>query len=162
MDPASPALIAMLAPCKSCPYRCDVPSGVWDASEYEKLRSYDGEIIDQLQNGGTALFDCHQQNGALCSGWLATHGSHSLLALRLHGHRVDPSVWDYETDVPVFQSGREACEHGLRDIDQPGEKAGRVIKRLIAKQERTSTQRHARATTHASQRTMPRDLDETD
>lgn len=25
-------------PCASCPYRKDVPSGVWEASEYEKLR----------------------------------------------------------------------------------------------------------------------------
>nr|WP_280343300.1 DUF6283 family protein [Nocardia neocaledoniensis] len=27
-------------PCVSCPYRRDVPSGVWDFGEYEKLRGY--------------------------------------------------------------------------------------------------------------------------
>ena len=29
------------SPCGSCPYRQDVPSGVWAASEYEKLPAYD-------------------------------------------------------------------------------------------------------------------------
>ena len=28
-------------PCASCPYRCDVPSGVWHPDEYAKLEVYD-------------------------------------------------------------------------------------------------------------------------
>jgi hypothetical protein len=56
------------APCKSCPYRRDVPSGIWHSSEYDKLPQYDGEIVDQLMKGGQALFDCHQRDGNLCAG----------------------------------------------------------------------------------------------
>lgn len=120
------------APCKSCPYRRDVPSGVWAASEYRKLPDYDGEIIDQLTNGATMLFDCHQRDGHLCAGWVGTHGPHELLALRLHGHEVDPSVWSYESPVSLFASGREACDHGMREIDKVGDRARSTIGRLLA------------------------------
>jgi hypothetical protein len=123
----------MKAPCKSCPYRTDVPSGVWAAEEYQKLPSYDGEIIDQLQSGALGLFMCHQKDGNLCAGWLATHGTDNLLALRLQGDQVKEEVWDYESPVPVFKSGAEAAAHGLADIDAPGTKAGRTIDRLVRK-----------------------------
>jgi hypothetical protein len=125
----------MKAPCKSCPYRKDVPSGVWAEEEYEKLPGYDGEIIDQIQNGGTALFLCHQKDGCLCAGWLATHGTDNLLALRLHSGSVTPDVWGYKTDVPCFASGQEACDHGRRDIEQPGPKAGKIIDQLVRKKD---------------------------
>jgi hypothetical protein len=121
------------APCKSCPYRQDVPSGVWAEEEYEKLKNYDGEIIDQLTKGAAGLFMCHQQTGNLCAGWIATHGVDNLLALRLHGHEVDAKVWSYRTKVPVFKSGQEAAEHGMAEIDEPGVKAQRVIERLVDK-----------------------------
>jgi len=121
------------APCKSCPYRRDVPSGVWAASEYEKLPDYDGEITDQLRNGATALFGCHQANGDLCAGWVGTHGPHNLLALRLHAGVVHRSVWDYESPVPLFSSGQEACDHGKALIDVPNEGAKRIVKRLMRK-----------------------------
>lgn len=119
------------APCKSCPYRCDVPSGVWAAEEYDKLPAYDGEIIDQFRQGGEALFLCHQRDGQLCAGWVATHGAGNLLALRLHGSKVDDTVWSYETSTPTFSSGREACDHGKREIDAPSEPARRTIGRLV-------------------------------
>lgn len=127
---------ALKAPCKSCPYRKDVPSGVWAAEEYEKLKAYDGDTFDQLTNGGTTLFLCHQQNNALCSGWLGCHGTDELLALRLHAKHVDASVFGYETDVPLFSSGAEAARHGLRDIDGPSERADRVIRKLERQRDR--------------------------
>lgn len=117
------------APCKSCPYRQDVPSGVWAANEYDKLPAYDGDIIDQIQ-GGTALFLCHQQDNSLCAGWLATHGTDNLLALRLHSSSVAPGVWGYASPVPVWSSGQEACDHGKADIEEPGPRAERAIDRL--------------------------------
>ncbi|MEV6909068.1 DUF6283 family protein [Amycolatopsis sp. NPDC051071] len=43
------------APCRSCPYRRDVPSGVWDISEYEKLARYDRDTGEQP----TGLFQYH-------------------------------------------------------------------------------------------------------
>ncbi len=123
----------MKAPCKSCPYRQDVPSGVWSADEYDKLPSYDGSVIDQLQSGAAGLFMCHQQDGNLCAGWLASHGPENLLALRLHGREVKEEVWSYETPVPVWSSGREACDHGKADIEEPGSRARRTIDRLAGK-----------------------------
>lgn len=121
------------APCKSCPYRRDVPSGVWAPAEYKKLPAYDGEIIQQLMKGATGLFMCHQQDGRLCAGWVGAHGAHNLAAMRLNHHQVAPSVWSYESPVPLFASGAEAAEHGLKDVAAPGAAAGRVIQRLIRK-----------------------------
>jgi len=126
------SLAAPKRPCGSCPYRTDVASGVWAADEYEKLPGYDGEIIDQLTAGATGVFLCHQKDGNLCAGWLACHGPDNLLALRLH-QNLDPSIWEYSTDVPVFKSGAEAARHGMRDIEEPGEKANRTIRGLMKK-----------------------------
>jgi Family of unknown function (DUF6283) len=110
------------SPCGSCPYRKDVPSGVWHESEYTKLLSYDGELWEQSQ----AVFMCHQRDGCLCAGWLAAHGPENLLAVRLPG-AVDPSVWDYESPVPLFKSGREAMRHGIKEIPRPGKRARQFI-----------------------------------
>lgn len=115
------------APCKSCPYRCDVPSGVWDATEYAKLSGYDGEMWRQHQ----ALFMCHQQDGCLCAGWLACHGSDDLLALRLRP--VHGSAYGYISPVPVFASGAEAAAHGMADIRRPQARAQAVMARLSRK-----------------------------
>lgn len=124
------------APCKSCPYRRDVPSGVWAASEYNKLPAYDGSMLEQMTSGGRAAFFCHQQNGKLCSGWVGAHGAHNLISLRLIADKVDPSVWEWKSPVPLFSSGAEAARHGKRDIKRPKAAAGRVIERLLKKQAR--------------------------
>lgn len=124
---------ALAAPCKSCPYRRDVPSGVWAEQEYKKLAAYDGEIAEQAMKGAMSLFLCHQRNSALCSGWLACHGPENLLAMRLHHAHVEPSTFDYSTDVLVFTSGAEAAAHGTRDIDEPGTPARRAMNRLARK-----------------------------
>lgn len=116
-------------PCGTCPYRKDVPSGIWDASEYVKLPEYDGGTTDQLMKGAMALFMCHQNDGCLCGGWLLTHDRNHLLALRMH--KVDPSVWDYAPDIEVFASGQEACDHGLADIADPSPQAERKIAGLL-------------------------------
>lgn len=121
------------APCKSCPYRQDVPSGVWAEEEYDKLPNYDGEIIEQVEKGGMGLFMCHQGDGNLCAGWLATHGTDNLLALRLHGGRVKAEVWGYKSPVPVFSSGAEAAAHGKAEIEEVGPRAQRTIQRLVRK-----------------------------
>jgi hypothetical protein len=118
-------------PCASCPYRQDVPSGIWSEHEYDKLPAYDGEMAVQAVNGGFSAFMCHQRNGNLCAGWVATHGANNLLALRLQA--VDASVFEYTTDVPVFSSGIEARAHGLRDIAKPGKKARRLMAKLLEK-----------------------------
>lgn len=123
-------------PCKSCPYRRDAPSGFWHPDEYAKLPAYDGEILDQVVNGGTSLFFCHQLDGRLCAGWVACHGTDHTLAFRLHGGRVDPSVFDATFETPVFSSGAEAAAHGMRDVAKPSEAAARLMDRLARKRRR--------------------------
>ena len=114
-------------PCGSCPYRLDVPSGIWAAEEYAKLPEYDRNTWEQPP----ALFMCHQKDGCLCGGWLAAHGRDNLLALRIHAKRLDPAVWDYEPGVPVFTSGTKAAAHGMEGIERPSSQAQRKIEGLL-------------------------------
>lgn len=116
------------APCGSCPYRTDVPSGVWDREEYEKLPGYDGSTLDQILAGNTQLFLCHQNDRHLCAGWAACHDTDHLAALRFH--LVHPSTYGYKSPIPVFSSGKEAAEHGMRDIDNPSPEARVLIDKL--------------------------------
>ena len=123
-------------PCGSCPYRCDVPSGVWHQSEYEKLPPYDNDTQDQPP----AVFMCHQQDGAVCSGW-AHHADDDTLSLRLavaFGH-ASPEMVDfiveYTSPVELWDSHTEAAEHGMREYieSQPSRDAERVQRRLNQK-----------------------------
>lgn len=131
--PIEALLQVAAAPCKSCPYRCDVPSGVWAREEYDKLPLYDGEMAEQAMRGAFALFHCHQKDGCLCAGWVGAHGADNLLAMRLNAARIDRSVWEYQSPLPVFASGREASAHGKRSIRRPGADARRIIGRLSRK-----------------------------
>ena len=119
------------APCGSCPYRRDVPAGVWSSEEYAKLPRYDGETGDQLMQGGTGLFFCHQNDGHLCAGWVGCHDMRHNLAVRLN--RVHPAVFRYESPVPLFESGAEAAAHGLSGIEAPDERARALIAKLERK-----------------------------
>ena len=120
------------APCGSCPYRRDVPSGVWAREEYEKLPRYDGPTWAQ----DPGVFMCHRQDGRLCAGWVACHDRGELLAIRLGAASgsIRPEdveeILGYETSVPVFASGAEAAEHGLRDLLDPGDEARRLVRKL--------------------------------
>jgi hypothetical protein len=133
-------------PCVSCPYRRDTPSGVWEAHEYEKLPAYDEE---QMMAQPFGAFFCHQQDGRLCAGWVGVHdmsnniGVRLLFSARNDGTRTEQelrdeirAVLDYETDVPLYESGHEAALAGLRDVANPSEAAERMIEQLERKQER--------------------------
>lgn len=123
-------------PCGSCPYRVDVPAGVWDREEYEKLPRYDGETFEQPMG----IFLCHQQDGRICAGWAGCHDMAHSLAMRFHAHELDPDVLratlDYETDTPLFASGTEAAEHGRAGVLDPDADARKVIDKLTLKRER--------------------------
>jgi hypothetical protein len=125
-------------PCASCPYRRDVPSGVWSPEEYAKLPGYDGETFEQTPG----VFFCHQQNGKLCSGWVGCHDMSESLAMRfgvLHGviNEEDfDAALDYECPVPLFNSGAEAAAHGMREVAQPSSKAERTIQKIHKRRER--------------------------
>lgn len=114
------------SPCGSCPYRRDVPSGVWDGSEYEKLPAYDQPTGEQP----IAVFMCHRQDGRACAGWVAVHDMDESLALRLAcatGTITDPEAFrEYRTSTPTWRSGAEAAAHGLAEIENPGSEARRL------------------------------------
>lgn len=117
-------------PCGTCPYRRDVPAGLWHQDEYAKLPGYDAETPFQP----TALFLCHQRDGCLCGGWLLAHDRHHLLALRMH--QVHPSVWSYDPGVEVFASGAEAAAHGMSGIEAPSAAAQKKIIGLLRQKSR--------------------------
>ena len=122
-------------PCGSCPYRVDVPAGLWAAEEYHRLPAYDRDTMGQP----AAPFACHQQDGRMCAGWVACHDQGQLLSLRIWGLSASAedidAVLDYETDVEVFDSGQEAAEHGLSGVAAPDARARRMIATLTRKQE---------------------------
>lgn len=120
------------SPCGSCPYRRDVPSGVWAAEEYAKLRRYDEDTMHQPPG----VFMCHQVNGRVCGGWAGCHDGTQLLGLRLAAMRgamtgadIDATI-GYVSPVPLFASGAEAADHGLAEIDRPGARASAVMTKI--------------------------------
>ena len=120
-------------PCASCPYRRDVPSGVWHPEEYAKLAEYDRPTIEQP----VGRFLCHQRNGHTCSGWAGCHDMSQSLGLRMaasFGHLSDEEVrahLEYECEVPLFATGAEAAAHGMRDIDEPSPEARAAMTKLL-------------------------------
>lgn len=131
-----PVLSPRRCPCASCPYRRDVPSGIWAACEYDKLTDYDGSTIDQVKAGAFSIFLCHQQDGHLCAGWVGCHDMAENLAIRMNP-RVDyDAVLSYQSPVPLFDSGAEAAAHGKRDINDPDIRAQQKIIQLARQQAR--------------------------
>jgi len=126
VDPPAPR------PCESCPYRRDVPSGVWHRDEYEKLRAYDLPTFAQP----VSVFLCHQQTGRLCGGWVGCHNMAQSMSFRLASVRGDiapddvDTVLDYHSPVPLFISGAEAADHGETGIDAPNRQAKRIIAKI--------------------------------
>lgn len=124
-------LIPRDVPCPSCPYRRNCPSGVWDASEYQKLIDYDNETFAQP----IGVFMCHDAKDGvtMCRGWLDVHPKEHLLSLRLAAGRcmISPDLIDLPpSGVPVFESGRAAALHGMAEIEDPGDQALHIIDKL--------------------------------
>ena len=130
--------VARKNPCASCPFRQNVPSGVWDESEYEKLKEYDGETHEQTS---VATFLCHHGDGQVCSGWLGHRDPLDMLAVRIGISlgKLDPSVAEYTTSVPLFETGAAAAEHGMKEIEAPGPKAAETIKKVIKRRNVSET-----------------------
>lgn len=130
------AITPRLRPCPSCPYRRDVPSGLWAAEEYDLLSKFDGTTAEQAKAGAFAVFGCHTQDGHLCAGWVGCHDMGENLAIRIRGGLDLDAIHAYRSPVPLFASGAEAAEHGKRDIAEPGPEAGRKIRQLLRQQRR--------------------------
>lgn len=112
-------------PCTACPYRRDVPSGVWSDNDYNKLSLYDEPTFAQPFQA----FSCHATPDRYCHGWAVVHTSrgheYDLLALRFRDCGEIP-----EAAVELFGSGTEAAEHGKRDAEAPGDDAVKTVARL--------------------------------
>ncbi|MGW9067955.1 DUF6283 family protein [Streptomyces yangpuensis] len=119
------------SPCDACPYRLDVPSGVWAEEEYDKLRLFDGATGEQQS---VRVFQCHindrdSDRRHLCAGWVGCHGGGELLALRVAAAtgviswETFQAAVDYVSPVPLFSSGAEAADHGQAEIDDPSVEA---------------------------------------
>jgi len=124
-------------PCGSCPYRQDVPSGIWDTSEYTKLTAYDAPTYAQPDR----LFLCHQHDrddndARVCAGWAGCHDGDHLLALRVAVSSSEitaqtaAAIRDYVSPVPLFASGVEAAAHGIREIRSPSVAARTAIEKI--------------------------------
>lgn len=117
-------------PCRTCPYRRDVPAGLWDPVEYHKLIAYDVDTSSQP----IGVFLCHYTNSdnpTLCRGWLAV-GGWELLGVRLAvttGH-LDPAEVDRPIATDVFDTGTDAAMWGLSGVADPGPDAQAAIARL--------------------------------
>ncbi len=124
-------------PCDSCPYRRDVPSGMWAESEYRKLPEYD--LPTGLQP--LKVFRCHQldrdaPHSRVCAGWAGCHDGDELAALRIAVRdgtmtaEVAVAVRDYVSPIPLFASGAQAAEHGLAQLAHPGPHAVAAITKV--------------------------------
>ena len=126
-------------PCGSCPYRQDVPAGVWAPEEYAKLPDYDGETGHQP----AGVFLCHWQTGRVCAGWAACHGAQGRadhgrdsLALRMAGFLGSMSAEDieatrnYVSPVPLWSSGQEAFQRGMSGVADPSPEAEEIMAKM--------------------------------
>ncbi len=106
-------------PCSSCPYRTDVPPGIWAPGEYEKILVFDLPTVSQPQS----VFVCHSDPEKACSGWATCHENrgheNELLALRLLALRPSRAAELPEHDVKVFPSAKVAALHGLSGVEDP-------------------------------------------
>lgn len=127
-------------PCASCPYRVDVPSGVWHEDEYAKLPPYDEPTPCQP----TGVFLCHQVNGRACAGWAGCHDMTHNLAIRIAESTGDMTpehadeIRDYTTDVALFATGRQAADHGMRDVENPTLDAARTLHKIVRRRATTT------------------------
>jgi hypothetical protein len=133
-----PDLTCRVNPCESCPYRRDVPSGIWAPEEYAKLQAYDLGTAWQPPQ----MFYCHTSPDFVCTGWAVCHSKakrgHELLAVRIAESMHDAELMIPETAVPLFASGAEAAVHGMRDIKRPGWRAIRMTRKIAAARARKS------------------------
>lgn len=126
-------------PCSSCPYRKDTPSGVWHYDEYEKLRAYD---IEYAKTGWLSTFLCHHsldtEQDTVCRGWLSVHCDSIAVRLAILRGAVTAEEAYAHVSVDLYASGNEAADAGQKNIEQPDEKARRIVEKLSKNEKRRS------------------------
>lgn len=94
-------------PCKSCPYRKDAALAHWDVNEFIRLTETDHTYL-----GNT--YDCHQQDGNICRGWLMDQDRRGLPSIKLRmllsKHQVPVEYLEsLHCSVELFNSVEEMC-----------------------------------------------------
>ena len=122
--------------CSTCPYRRDVPPGIWEREEYEKLRMFDRDVSRMEDpTPALAIFLCHQtpMTGVetLCRGWLSTHRDSVAVRLGVTMNKIDPDLIPDEEESLYYSSGTEACEAGIAHVDDPPPEAVRASSKLL-------------------------------
>lgn len=142
LSASKPPFFVADKPCSSCPYRRDVPAGIWDTSEYDKLRDYDPQV-QKFPNGMEALvpgpalapFLCHQlpkiEQETLCAGWLAVHCDSVPVRLLLLVGRVTPEQVFAEPKVPLYATGNEAADAGIAGVERPSAAARELSEKIV-------------------------------
>lgn len=123
-------------PCRWCPFRRDVPSGIWAPEEYAKLAARDVETVYQP----VEIFACHLygkgERRRYCAGAAGCYDADHLLALRvgLMNGEITPEVADqirtYVSPVPLFSTGVEAALHGMAEITNTSTEARAAMDKL--------------------------------
>lgn len=130
----SKPLLCAAAPCGSCPYRRDVPCGVWDESEYKKLMAYS---LSPGEMPAMAVFLCHQTNATgqktVCRGWLTVERDSIAVRLALLQGSVTPEQVYAAPLVPLYETSEEAAEAGMSGVRNPSREAKRLVSRLLRK-----------------------------
>ncbi|MDW9600164.1 hypothetical protein GOA86_17560 [Sinorhizobium meliloti] len=95
-------LVHRREPCEECPWRSDVPTGVFPA---EAFRHSASTAYDMAPN----TFACHmsgRDKPATCAGFLISGATHNLgIRLAIIAGRYDPR--SVRSDAPLYQSYRE-------------------------------------------------------
>ncbi|MCS4088956.1 DUF6283 family protein [Rhizobium sp. BK176] len=102
-------------PCKECPWRMDVPTGVFPADAFR-------ESANTAYDGAINTFGCHMNKAsavATCAGFLLRHSDNNIgIRLSLTGDRIDlDSVED--GGFPVYASYRDMAIANGVPADDP-------------------------------------------
>jgi hypothetical protein len=106
---------------------------VWDQLEYDLLLEYDLPTSEQPPH----VFGCHDDRDAvtICRGWWDCHSQnppgHELLSIQFAMAFGKISEFPPPSDVPCFESGQAACDHGMEDFEEPSEEAQQRIGYLM-------------------------------
>lgn len=107
-------------PCKTCPYRKDVPIGTWHASEFTNLLEQDADTM------AGSFFSCHQERKKPkeewqpCIGWLLDQKKRRVPLIPLRVKLItDPKALEcfekmHHRGIKLFRSLKSMCLANLR------------------------------------------------
>lgn len=87
-----------------------------------------------LEDGPVRSANCRRGSTPCARKCFAKVWSGVPLAVRLSSGKVDAnSLEKYRSPVPLFASGAEAAEHGMREVANPGASAKQAIRKLTSR-----------------------------